>query len=106
MFYERTSLCFAILMARSRPASKLVADLGIKAHAYMLRHARGYKIAMATTPIQAYLGHRNIQNTTLYGLGPGEVQGVLPRLTQRARRHENPGRRGRDRPTCDARPSS
>jgi hypothetical protein len=32
-------------MARSRPASKLVADLGIRAHAHILRHACGYKLA-------------------------------------------------------------
>jgi type 1 fimbriae regulatory protein FimE len=33
----------------------------------MLRHARGYKLANDghdTRAIQAYLGHRNIQNTT------------------------------------------
>jgi integrase len=54
------------------------ADLGIKAHAHMLRHACGYKLANDghdtgyklvndghdTRVIQAYLGHRNIQNTT------------------------------------------
>ena len=46
-----------------------VADLGIKAHAHMLRHACGYKLANDghdTRAIQAYLGHRNIQNTTRY----------------------------------------
>jgi type 1 fimbriae regulatory protein FimB/type 1 fimbriae regulatory protein FimE len=45
------------------------ADLGIKAHAHMLRHACGYKLANEghdTRAIQAYLGHRNIQNTTRY----------------------------------------
>jgi site-specific recombinase XerD len=45
------------------------ADLGIKAHAHMLRHACGYKLANDghdTRAIQAYLGHRNIQNTTRY----------------------------------------
>jgi site-specific recombinase XerD len=45
------------------------ADLGIKAHAHMLRHACGYKLAndgQDTRAIQAYLGHRNIQNTTRY----------------------------------------
>jgi integrase len=44
-----------------------VAELGIKAHAHMLRHACGYKLANDghdTRAIQAYLGHRNIQNTT------------------------------------------
>jgi site-specific recombinase XerD len=45
------------------------AGLGIKAHAHMLRHACGYKLANDghdTRAIQAYLGHRNIQNTTRY----------------------------------------
>jgi integrase len=47
----------------------ITADLGIKAHAHMLRHACGYKLANDghdTRAIQAYLGHRNIQNTTRY----------------------------------------
>jgi integrase len=45
------------------------AGLGIKAHAHMLRHACGYKLANDghdTRSLQAYLGHRNIQNTTRY----------------------------------------
>jgi site-specific recombinase XerD len=45
------------------------AGLRIKAHAHMLRHACGYKLANDghdTRAIQAYLGHRNIQNTTRY----------------------------------------
>jgi integrase len=44
------------------------ADLGIKAHAHMLRHACGYKLANDghdTRSLQAYLGHRN-KNTTRY----------------------------------------
>jgi site-specific recombinase XerD len=39
------------------------AGLDIKAHAHMLRHACGYKLANDghdTRAIQAYLGHRNI----------------------------------------------
>ena len=43
------------------------ADLGINAHAHMLRLACGYKLANDghdTRAIQAYFGHRNIQNTT------------------------------------------
>jgi site-specific recombinase XerD len=51
---ERTAIC---------------AKLGIKAHAHMLRHACGYKLANDghdTRALQAYLGHRNIQNTTRY----------------------------------------
>jgi integrase len=59
----------------SAPFSRMIeraaiaADLGIKAHAHMLRHACGYKLANDghdTRAIQAYLGHRNIQNTTRY----------------------------------------
>jgi site-specific recombinase XerD len=41
----------------------------IKTHAHMLRHACGLKLAYDghdTRAIQAYLGHRNIQNTTRY----------------------------------------
>jgi integrase len=47
----------------------VAAKLGIKAHAHMLRHACGYKLANDghdTRALQAYLGHRNIQNTTRY----------------------------------------
>ena len=50
-----------------RAASK--AELGIKAHAHMLRHGCGYALASAghdTRALQAYLGHANIQNTTKY----------------------------------------
>ena len=38
-------------------------------HSHMLRHSTGYKLANDghdTRAIQAYLGHRNIQNTTRY----------------------------------------
>jgi site-specific recombinase XerD len=45
------------------------AGLDIKADAHMLRHACGYKLANDghdTRAIQAYLGPRNIQNTTRY----------------------------------------
>lgn len=45
------------------------ANLGIKVHAHMLRHACGYWLAeqgYPTRDIQAYLGHRNIQNTVRY----------------------------------------
>jgi integrase len=47
----------------------VVAKLGIKAHAHMLRHACGFKLAndgIDTRSLQAYLGHSNIQNTTRY----------------------------------------
>jgi integrase len=53
--------------------------LGIKAHAHMLRHACGYALANAghdTRALQAYLGHRNIQNTTRYtALAPDRFKG-------------------------------
>ena len=56
------------------------ADLGIKAHAHMLRHATGYKQAndsVDTRTLQAYLGHRNIQNTVRYtALAPGRFKGL------------------------------
>jgi integrase len=55
------------------------ADLEIKAHAHMLRHACGYKLAndgIDTRALQAYLGHRNIQNTTRYtALAPDRFKG-------------------------------
>ena len=58
-----------------------VADLGIKAHAHMLRHACGYALANAghdTRSLQAYLGHRNIQNTTRYtALAPDRFKGFF-----------------------------
>ena len=47
----------------------LKAGLEIKCHAHMLRHACGFHLANSgqdTRAIQAYLGHRNIQNTTRY----------------------------------------
>ncbi len=47
----------------------VAAKLGIKAHVHMLRHATGSKLAndgIDTRSLQAYLGHRNIQNTTRY----------------------------------------
>jgi integrase len=56
-----------------------VAKLGIKAHAHMLRHACGFKLAndgVDTRSLQAYLGHRNIQNTTRYtALAPDRFKG-------------------------------
>jgi integrase len=69
----------------SAPFSRMIeraaiaADLGIKAHAHMLRHACGYKLAndgIDTRALQAYLGHRNIQNTTRYtALAPDRFKG-------------------------------
>jgi site-specific recombinase XerD len=45
------------------------ADLGIKAHVHMLRHAAGYALANKghdTRSLQALLGHKNIQHTVRY----------------------------------------
>jgi integrase len=57
----------------------IAADLGIKVHAHMLRHGCGYKLAndgVDTRSLQAYLGHRNIQNTTRYtALAPDRFKG-------------------------------
>jgi site-specific recombinase XerD len=57
----------------------LAAKLGIKGHAHMLRHGCGFKLAndgVYTRSLQAYLGHRNIQNTTRYtALAPDRFKG-------------------------------
>ena len=58
-------LGFARMVERAAAA----AELKIKAHAHMLRHACGFKLAEAgvdTRALQAYLGHRNIQHTVRY----------------------------------------
>jgi integrase len=56
------------------------ADLGIKAHPHMLRHATGYALAnrgVDTRTLQAYLGHRSIANTVKYTeLAPGRFKGL------------------------------
>ena len=53
----------------------MVARLGVAArfrlsgHPHMLRHACGYALAKTgrdTRALQAYLGHKNIQNTVRY----------------------------------------
>ena len=62
------------------------AGLEIQAHAHMVRHACGYKLANDghdTRAIQAYLGHRNIQNTTRYtALAPQRFKEFFSRLNQ------------------------
>jgi type 1 fimbriae regulatory protein FimB/type 1 fimbriae regulatory protein FimE len=77
---ESTKSPFVFVSERGAPLSApgfsrmveraaVAARLGIKAHAHMLRHACGYKLANDghdTRALQAYLGHRNIQNTTRY----------------------------------------
>jgi len=57
------------------------ADLGIKVHAHMLRHATGFKLANDrhdTRAIQAYMGHANIQKTARYtALASGRFKGFF-----------------------------
>ena len=52
-----------------------IAEIGLKVHPHMLRHACGYYLAnknVDTRTIQAYLGHRSIQHTVRYTeLAPG-----------------------------------
>ena len=59
----------------------VVAKLGIKAHAHMLRHACGFKLANGRDrrSLQAYLGHSNIQNTARYtALASGRFKNFWP----------------------------
>ena len=45
------------------------AELALKVHPHMLRHACGFKLAndgQDTRSLQAYLGHKNIQHTVRY----------------------------------------
>jgi type 1 fimbriae regulatory protein FimB/type 1 fimbriae regulatory protein FimE len=54
------------------------AQLGFPAHPHMLRHAAGYKLAndgVDTRTLQAYLGHKSINNTVRYTeLAPGRFK--------------------------------
>jgi site-specific recombinase XerD len=60
------------------PAAKS-AELSVEAHAHLPRHACGFELAnegIDTRALQAYLGHRNIQNTTRYtALAPDRFRG-------------------------------
>jgi integrase len=56
---------FARMIERAGDA----AELGFKAHPHMLRHAAGFALAnkgVDTRSLQAYLGHKNIQQTVRY----------------------------------------
>jgi type 1 fimbriae regulatory protein FimB/type 1 fimbriae regulatory protein FimE len=60
-----TTAGFARMMERAAT----VADIGLKVHPHMLRHACGFALANAghdTRAVQAYLGHTNIQHTVRY----------------------------------------
>ena len=76
---ERGAPLTAAGFSRMIERAGIAADLGIKVHAHMLRHSTGYKLAadgVDTRALQAYLGHRNIQNTTRYtALAPDRFKG-------------------------------
>ena len=59
----------------------VTAKLGFKAHPHMLRHACGFALANKghdTRALQAYLGHKNIQQTVRSTeLSGRSVQGLL-----------------------------
>jgi len=60
-----TTAGFARLVERAGAAARL----GFKVHPHMLRHACGFALANKghdTRALQAYLGHRNIQQTVCY----------------------------------------
>jgi site-specific recombinase XerD len=60
-----TTAGFARMLERAAEA----AELEIKVHPHMLRHACGYALANKghdTRALQAYLGHKNIQHTVRY----------------------------------------
>lgn len=56
------------------------AEIKIKVHPHMLRHACGYTLAnknIATKTIQDYLGHRNIKHTEIYtSRNPARFKGI------------------------------
>ena len=78
---EREAPLTAPGFSRMVERAGVAAKLGIKAHAHMLRHATGFKLAndgIDTRSLQAYLGHRNIQNTTRYtALAPDRFKGFF-----------------------------
>lgn len=68
---------FARIIKRAGETAKL----GFPVHPHMLRHGCGYRLANQgtdTRTIQAYLGHRNIQNTVRYTqLSPTAFRGLF-----------------------------
>ena len=72
-----TTAGFARMIERAAES----ADLDIKAHPHMLRHACGYALAnrgFDTRGLQAYLGHRYIQ--AVHGVVVRSVQGLVEGL--------------------------
>ena len=78
---ERAAPFTPIGFSRMVERAGIAADLGIRVHAHMLRHAAGFKLAadgVDTRSIQAYLGHRNIANTVKYtALAPDRFKGFF-----------------------------
>jgi site-specific recombinase XerD len=78
---DRGAPLTAVAFSRMVERAAIKTGLEIKAHAHMLRHACGFKLAndgVDTRSLQAYLGHRNIQNTTRYtALSPGRFKGFF-----------------------------
>jgi len=76
---ERGSPFTTAGFARMVERAAQFANLGLKVHPHMLRHACGYALANAghdTRAVQAYLGHRNIQHTVRYTeLAPERFKG-------------------------------
>lgn len=65
---ERSAPFTTARFARMMERAVVVAGLGLKAHPHMLRHACGFALANAghdTRALQAYLGHRNIQHSSV-----------------------------------------
>jgi integrase len=79
---ERGNPLSADMMARIIARAGETAKLGFPVNPHMLRHGCGYRLANRgtdTRTIQAYLGHRNIQNTVRYtNLAPGAFRGLFP----------------------------
>jgi integrase len=83
---ERSAPLSAPGFSRMIERAAITADLGIKAHAHMLRHACGYKLANDghdTRAIQRASQHPEYD--ALYRAGAAAVQGILSRLMKRGR---------------------
>ena len=76
---ERGAPLSRVGFARMIERASEAAGLKIKAHAHMLRHACGFKLAndgVDTRALQAYLGHKSIQHTVRYPeLAPTRFKG-------------------------------
>ncbi len=92
---------FSVMVERAGVA----ADLGIKAHAHMLRHACGFKLAndgVDTRSLQAYLGHKNIQYGRYAALAPDRFKDFRATADIHARPRDHHRRRKQSRPSSRA----